>query len=109
MSQLTPSLLTWMTFLPLIGAALILPVLGLRAAGVLVLLTASPLAGAAVGLAFGLSRGLPVLATAGVDTPGRLWSFQRRFQAREAAARWATAASLGALAAAGAWTLAVRR
>ena len=35
MSQLTPSLLTWMTFLPLIGAALILPVLGLRAAGVL--------------------------------------------------------------------------
>ncbi len=35
MSQLPPSLLTWMTFLPLIGAALILPVLGLRAAGVL--------------------------------------------------------------------------
>jgi NADH-quinone oxidoreductase subunit M len=35
MSQLTPSLLTWLTFLPLIGAALILPVLGLRAAGVL--------------------------------------------------------------------------
>ena len=35
MSQLPPSLLTWLTFLPLIGAALILPVLGLRAAGVL--------------------------------------------------------------------------
>jgi len=35
MSQLPPSLLTWMTFLPLIGAALILPVLGLRAAGIL--------------------------------------------------------------------------
>jgi NADH-quinone oxidoreductase subunit M len=31
----TPSILTWMTFLPLIGAALILPVLGLRAAGIL--------------------------------------------------------------------------
>jgi NADH-quinone oxidoreductase subunit M len=31
----TSSLLTWITFLPLIGAALILPVLGLRAAGVL--------------------------------------------------------------------------
>jgi len=35
MSQVTPSILTWMTFLPLIGAALILPVLGLRAWGVL--------------------------------------------------------------------------
>ena len=35
MSQVTPSILTWMTFLPLIGAALILPVLGLRAAGIL--------------------------------------------------------------------------
>jgi len=34
MSQVTPSILTWMTFLPLIGAALILPVLGLRAAGI---------------------------------------------------------------------------
>ena len=31
----TSSLLTWITFLPLIGAALILPVLGSRAAGVL--------------------------------------------------------------------------
>src|SRR6267142_6365771 len=31
----TSSLLTWITFLPLLGAALILPVLGLRAAGAL--------------------------------------------------------------------------
>src|SRR5438132_12964913 len=31
----TFSLLTWITFLPLIGAALILPVLGLRASGAL--------------------------------------------------------------------------
>jgi sulfite exporter TauE/SafE len=92
-----------------LGVVTIVTTAAVPAAWMLALLTASPLAGAAVGLAFGLSRGLPVLATAGVDTPGRLWSFQRRFQAREAAARWATAASLGALAAAGAWTLAVRR
>ena len=31
----TSLLLTWITFLPLIGAALILPVLGLRASGAL--------------------------------------------------------------------------
>src|SRR5580765_2872656 len=31
----TSPLLTWITFLPLLGAALILPVLGLRAAGAL--------------------------------------------------------------------------
>jgi hypothetical protein len=91
-----------------LGIVTIVTTAAVPAVWVLALLTASPLAGAAVGLAFGLSRGLPVLATAGVDTPGRLWSFQRRFQAGEAAARWATVASLGALATAGAWALAVR-
>jgi hypothetical protein len=94
-----------------LGIVTIVTTAAVLAAWVLALLTASPVAGAGVGLAFGLSRGLPVLATAGVDTPGRLWSFQRRFQAGEAAARWATVASLGALAAAGAarlWALAVQ-
>jgi hypothetical protein len=94
-----------------LGVVTIVTTAAVPAAWVLALLTASPVAGAGVGLAFGLSRGLPVLATAGVDTPGRLWRFQRRFQAGEAAARWATVASLGALAAAGAarlWALAVQ-
>jgi hypothetical protein len=90
-----------------LGVVTIVTTAAVPAAWVLALLTASPVAGAGVGLAFGLSRGLPVLATAGVDTPGRLWSFQRRFQAGEAAARWATVASLGALAAAGTCALAV--
>ena len=91
-----------------LGVVTIVTTAAVPAAWLLALLTASPGAGAAVGLAFGLSRGLPVLATARVHTPGGLWSFQRRFQAGEAAARWATVASLGALAAAGAWAMAVQ-
>jgi hypothetical protein len=90
-----------------LGVVTIVTTAAVPAAWLLALLTASPVAGAAVGLAFGLGRGLPVLANAGVDTPGRLWSFQRRFQAGEAAARWATVGSLGALAM-GACALAVR-
>jgi hypothetical protein len=92
-----------------LGVVTIVTTAAVPAVWLLALVTASPVAGAGVGLAFGLSRGLPVLATIAVDTPGRLWSFQRRFQAGEAAARWATVASLGALAVAGAWALAVRR
>lgn len=72
------------------------------AAWLLALLSGSPAVGAVVGLAFGLSRGLPVLATAGVDTPARLWSFQRRFQAGAATARWATVGTLAGLALVGA-------
>src|SRR5437660_10126293 len=95
-----------------LGVVTIVTTAAVPAAWLLALATASPVAGAAVGLAFGLSRGLPVLANAGVDTPGRLWSFQRRFQAGEAAAHRATVASLGALAvagAAGAWLMAAQR
>jgi sulfite exporter TauE/SafE len=94
-----------------LGVVTIVTTAAVPAVWLLALVTASPVAGAAVGLAFGLSRGLPVLATAGVDTPARLWSFQRRFQASGAAARWATVGSLGALAvggAAGLWAMAVR-
>ena len=91
-----------------LGVVTIVPTAAVLAVWLLALLGASPVAGAAVGLAFGLSRGLPVLANAGVDTPGRLWSFQRRFQAGAAAARWATVGSLGALAV-GACALAVWR
>jgi hypothetical protein len=90
-----------------LGVVTIVTTAAVPAAWLLALLTASPVAGAAVGLAFGLGRGLPVLANAGVDTPGRLWSFQRRFQAGETAARWATVGSLGALAI-GACAMAVR-
>ncbi len=95
-----------------LGVVTIVTTAAVPAAWLLALLTGSPVAGAAVGLAFGLSRGLPVLANAGVDTPGRLWSFQRRFQAGEAAAHRATVASLGALAVAGAagtWLMAAQR
>jgi hypothetical protein len=95
-----------------LGVVTIVTTAAVPAAWLLALLTASPVAGAAVGLAFGLSRGLPVLANAGVNTPGRLWSFQRRFQAVEVAAHRATVASLGALAlagAAGTWLMAAQR
>jgi hypothetical protein len=95
-----------------LGVVTIVPTAAVLAVWLLALLGASPVAGAAVGLAFGLSRGLPVLANAGVDTPGRLWSFQRRFQAGAATARRATVASLGALAVAGAagtWLTAAQR
>lgn len=95
-----------------LGVVTIVTTAAVPAAWLLALLTASPVAGAAVGLAFGLSRGLPVLANAGVNTPGRLWSLQRRFQAGEAAAHRAAVASLGALAVAGAagtWLMAVQR
>jgi len=95
-----------------LGVVTIVPTAAVLAVWLLALLTASPVAGAAVGLAFGLSRGLPVLATARVDTPARLWSFQRRFQAGEAAAQRATVASLGALAVAGAagtWLMVAHR
>ena len=66
-----------------LGVVTIVTTAAVPAAWLLALLTASPVAGAAVGLAFGLGRGLPVLANGGVDTPGRLWSFQRRFQRRD--------------------------
>jgi len=91
-----------------LGVVTIVTTAAVPAVWLLALLTASPSHGAAVGLAFGLSRGLPVLATAGIDSPGRLWSFQRRFQSGAAAARWATVASLGAVPAAGALVLAVQ-
>jgi hypothetical protein len=91
-----------------LGVVTIVPTSAVLAVWLLALLGASPVAGAAAGVAFGLSRGLPVLANAGVDSPGRLWSFQRRFQAGAAAARWATVGSLGVLAV-GACALAVRR
>src|SRR5213080_62133 len=95
-----------------LGVVTIVTTAAVPAAWLLALLTGSPVAGAAVGLAFGLSRGLPVLVAARVDTPARLWSFQRRFQAGEAAARRAAVASLGGLAvagAAGAWLMAAGR
>lgn len=88
-----------------LGVVTIVTTAAVPAAWVLALLTATPAAGAAVGVAFGLSRALPVLATAGVDTPGRLWSFQRRFQAGEGVARWATIGTLVALAGVGAVVL----
>jgi hypothetical protein len=88
-----------------LGVVTIVTTAAVPAAWLLALLTASPMVGAVVGLAFGLSRGLPVLATAGVDTPGGLWSFQRQFQAGEGAARWATVGTLAALTAAGALVL----
>lgn len=85
-----------------LGFVTIVTTAAVPATWLLALVVASPPAGAAVGLAFGLSRGLPVLATATVNSPAGLWSFQRRFQSRAAGARWATVVSLGVLAAIGA-------
>jgi hypothetical protein len=44
-------------------------------------LTASPLAGFAIGVLFGTTRGLAVLLAAKIDTPAALASFHRRFDA----------------------------
>ncbi|GAC1361793.1 MAG: hypothetical protein NVSMB32_01270 [Actinomycetota bacterium] len=77
------------------------------AAWLAALLSASPAVGATVGALFGLSRGLPLLATAGITSPARLWSFQRRFQSAAPLARRLTVLSLSVSAAVGGTLLAV--
>ncbi len=68
-----------------IGAGLTTYVMtaGVVLAVVLGALTASPLAAIAVGLTFGLVRGLAVLLGARLTSPGALTSFHRRFGAAE--------------------------
>ena len=71
---------------PLLHAALALAVLG-----------GGPLAGAAVGLVFGVVRALPVLALRGVTTPQRLTSAHRALERRAPLARTAAAATSAAV------------
>ncbi len=69
--------------------------------GVLAVLTGSPSRGAAVGLAFGLTRALPVLLARRVTTTAGLAATSRRLVALEPAGRATAAAGLAAVAAAG--------
>jgi hypothetical protein len=61
------------------------------------LLTADPAAGAAIGGAFGLVRGLAVLPAWRVRTPARLFAFNARVEALAATARRLTPAALAAI------------
>jgi sulfite exporter TauE/SafE len=70
----------------------------LYAALALALLTGRPGAGAVVGLAFGLARALPVLATRAVTTPARLGAAHRRLERLAPAGRAAAAGTSALLA-----------
>src|SRR5579884_3579514 len=59
----------------------------------LAFLTASPPAGALVGLVFGAARAVPALTLRGVADPGALRRFHVRMQAAASRARWAAAAA----------------
>jgi MFS family permease len=69
--------------------------------GVLAVLTGSPIRGAAVGLAFGLTRALPVVLARRVTTTATLAATSRRLVALEPAGQRVAAASLAAVAMAG--------
>ena len=69
----------------------------LYAALALALLTGSPLAGAAVGLVFGVARAAPVLAVRRVTTAARLVAVHRRLEALAPAGRAGAAATLAVL------------
>jgi len=64
-------------------------------------LSASPGAGAVIGVVFGLARGLPVLGMRRVRSAATLAAVHRRLAAAEPAARRATVAALGLVAAVG--------
>jgi hypothetical protein len=66
-------------------------------------LTASPLAGFALGVLFGTARGLAVLLAAKVDTPAALAAFHRRFDALGPTVRRVVIAVQAAVAVAAAW------
>src|SRR5438132_11113439 len=65
----TSSLLTWITFMPLIGAALILPVLGLRAAGAFSKGAADQASRVITLVASGLTLVLALVLWKGYDAP----------------------------------------
>ncbi len=77
-----------------VGLATIVTSTSLYVALALAVLTASPAAGALVGLTFGVVRAVPVLALRGVTTPARLSAAARRTAALEPLARRAVAAGL---------------
>src|SRR5467141_2785326 len=71
----TSSLLTWITFMPLIGAALILPVLGLRAAGTLSKGAADQASRVITLVASGLTLVLALVLWKGYDAPNPALQF----------------------------------
>src|SRR5437660_4970467 len=71
----TSLLLTWITFLPLIGAALILPVLGLRASGALTKQAADQASRVITLVASGLTLVLALVLWKGYDAPNPALQF----------------------------------
>jgi len=71
----TSSLLTWITFMPLIGAALILPVLGLRAAGAFSKGAADQASRVITLVASGLTLVLALVLWKGYDAPNPALQF----------------------------------
>jgi hypothetical protein len=91
-----------------LGVVTIVTTATVHATWLLALLSGSALGGATVGLTFGVTRALPLVALAAVDHPEQLWRFHRRMQAGDAPVRrgavtvllvLAVAASVGSVAA----------
>lgn len=83
------------------GFATIIPAAATYTAFAAALLSFSPAGGLAVGVAFGLVRGLPVLATVRMRTAAQLYEATSRVEAAEATAgRFVVAGQLGVAAAA---------
>ncbi len=88
-----------------LGVATIVTTALIYVVGGLAALTASPVAGALVGIAFGATRGATVLVPAGVHRPEQLRRLHRRLAASAPAMRTVTVAAQAALAAAAAAVL----
>lgn len=80
------------------GLVTIVPTWATPAMLVVMALTGSPVGGAIVGAVYGLSRGLPVLATARLTEPPRLWAFHERLDRWRAAGARATVVGLAGIA-----------
>ena len=72
-----------------VGLATYIMTAGVVLTALLAVLTASPAQAVAIGVAFGLARGLVVLLGARITSPGALGAVHQRLDALEAPVRWA--------------------
>lgn len=84
-----------------VGVVTIVTSATVYAVGVAELATGSAALGAAVGLAFGLARALPLIATRGITTTAALSTFHRRVAIAAGRARWAAVGVAGVVGVAG--------
>lgn len=81
-----------------LGVATVVTTAAVHLLVALAVLSGSPTAGALLGLVFGVTRALPILAAVRVDSPARLARLHRRVDEWARRARWSTAVCLGLLA-----------